>query len=114
MNKETNCEFTIKPTEGRTIKFKGIFLGKSCTSPNNAFSNYSGSTGRWEEYSLYQTVGKKYICVSMKGTQWQGCQNVTKVKVCESIEEIARFFENGFLLNDLLEECNVAYETLVE
>ena len=61
--------FTIKRTDERSLRFRGVLLGKNGSSFNNASPDYSGQTGRRETLYLYSTSGGNYVAVREKETQ---------------------------------------------
>lgn len=96
------------------IRFSGEIIAKSGSSPNNAHSNYSGSTGRWMTLNLYKTAGGKFVCQSIGLTQWQGEKDRYKAAVCESEADVIAFFGHGWLAKDLYDDAGITDAVEVE
>lgn len=107
-DKETAMEeFTVSRDNDRDLRFNGEKIAWASSSPNNAHSNYSRSTGRWTELRLYKTAGGKFVCESIGRTQWQGEHDRRSAKVCETVEEVIGFFGSGWLAKELYEEAGI-------
>ena len=102
-------EFTVKQTEGRALKFKGEKLASAETTANNASGKYSGSTGRWTEYHLWQTSGGNYVGKIIHRTQWQGEHDLHEAKLLKSPQEVFGFFGDGALSQELYDEAGLEF-----
>lgn len=94
-------EHTITRDGERDIIFTGELIASVSSSPEQSRSDYSGSTGRWTELSLYRTKGGKYVCESIGRTQWQGEHDRHSGAVCDTPEAVCEFFGNGWLAKEL-------------
>ena len=99
--------YTVQRDGERGLRFKGKRLASARSSADRAYSNYSGTTGRWCELALYQTAKGKYIAVSVGRTQWQGEHDRHAAKVCDTVEQVVEFFGAGWLAKELYEEARI-------
>ena len=89
-------QFTVERDGARPLKFTGELLAEAATSPNT-----SGTTGRWQELSLYRTKAGKYVCQQIGFTQWQGEHDRYSAAVCDDVDSVMEFFGHGRLAKDL-------------
>jgi hypothetical protein len=100
-------QYTIDRDDGTNIRFIGKRIGSASTSPETARSDYSGSTGRWQELELYRTAGDKFVCSRMNGTQWQGEHDTHEATSCATEAEVIAFFGMGRLAKELYAEAGI-------
>ena len=100
---------TIKRTDERSLRFRGVLLGKNGSSFNNASPDYSGQTGRRETLYLYSTSGGNYVAVKERGTQWQGEHNIIEAKLCKTIDEVVNFLGCGRVAQYLYDITDINY-----
>jgi hypothetical protein len=100
-------EHTIKRDNERDLVFTGEQIASVSSTPNNASSSYSGSTGRWTELRLYRTKGGKYVCQSIGRTQWEGEHDRHGAVVCETAEAVCEFFGSSWLAKELYENAGI-------
>lgn len=98
-------ETIIKMPEGRDLKFTGKLIAEAKESDNSGSSNYSGSSGRWAEFFLYQTQAGKYVGIINYNTRWQGESDSVKYCVSTIKAEIMDFFGDGWLAKQIYEEA---------
>jgi hypothetical protein len=94
-------EFAITRDNERDLVFTGEIIASASSSPETSRSDFSGSTGRWTELTLYKTQGGKYVCESIGRTQWQGEHDRHKGAVCETPECVCEFFGESWLAKEL-------------
>jgi hypothetical protein len=94
-------EFTITRDNERDLVFTGEQIAAVSSSPNNASSSYSGSTGRWTELRLYRTQGGKYVCETVGRTQWEKEHDRHRAAVCDTVECVCEFFGSSWLAKEL-------------
>jgi hypothetical protein len=114
---KTNTEFKnfmIKRTDGRPVGFKGIVLGRSDESFNNAHPGYSGRVGRADSLILYKTSGGNYVAQWDRDTCWQGERSTTEVEVCKNLEQVMDFFGHSRLAQELYADANLEEQTCEE
>lgn len=105
--------FTVLRNEQSAIKFSGEEVAFTKSSPDQATgSNYSGSVGHWTELTLYRTAKGKYVCERVERTQWQGAKDEYYGQVCETLEEVIKFFGHGWVAQDLYH--NAGIEDVIE
>ena len=93
----------------RDLKFRGKLLAKVETSPNNAHSSYSGSTGIWAELTLYEAKNGKYICHWYHGTLWEGMSDRSEAMVCDTPDQVFDFFGARDIAKRLYEEAGLDF-----
>lgn len=103
----TMATYTLENDGAPDVRFTGELLASVASSNNNASSYYSGSTGRWSTLSLYKTKGGRFVAQSIGHTQWQGEHTRYKVGVCETVEEVAKFFGHGWLAKHLYHDAGL-------
>lgn len=108
------AEYIIPRDYDRSISFTGTELASVKSQPDQGVSNYSGSTGRWIELTLYRTTGGKYICERVGRTQWQGEHNRHEAIVCDTHDEIVKFLGLGWLSKQLYDAANINYVESVD
>jgi hypothetical protein len=94
-------EYFVTRDGERDIIFTGEVIATAKSSPNTAAGNYSRSTGRWSELTLYRTQGGKYVCQEIGRTQWQGEHDRYRGAVCEDADCVCEFFGQGWLAKEL-------------
>lgn len=101
MDNEKTEKYKIQIDGSPDLQFTGELIAEVKSSSNNASGSYSGAVGRWTELALYKTAGGKYICHSIGRTQWQGEHDRYSGKICETVDEVIKFFGHGWLAKDL-------------
>ena len=99
----------IQRTNERSLRFKGVLLGKSGSSFNNSHPDYSGQTGRRETLYLYSTSGGNYVAVKERETQWQGDHDTTETKLCKTTDEVVDFLGCGRIAQHLYDITDINY-----
>ena len=64
--------YTIRRTGQAPLRLRGEIIAEAGSSPDRAHPRWSGSTGRWEEVTIYRTAKGKYVAAIKYGTLWQG------------------------------------------
>lgn len=93
--------YEIERDDLPSLTFTGFEVANVVSSPDNAAEYYSGATGRYERYALYQTEDKKYIAYHGEYSQWQGEKDKHSAKVCDTLEEVKKFFGYSWLAKEL-------------
>jgi hypothetical protein len=106
-------KITVKPSTGRALRFNGELIGEAETTHQTAPPNYSGETGRWQEYRLYRTGGN-YVGAIRHGPLWQGEQDTVEAEILKSQEAVFEFFGPGRLALELYAAAGLDYVTEVE
>jgi hypothetical protein len=108
-DKDADMEkITISGDNAPDIRFVGEKIGSASSTDNNANqSSYSGSTGRWTELALYQSIGGKYICEQIGRTRWTNERDRFSYKICDSIEEVLEFFGHKWLAKELYSDAGI-------
>lgn len=107
-------EVILNRTDNSPLTFTGHLIGRADSSPDSASSDYSGSTGRWEECFLFQTAGGQYICYRCSCSQWRGEQTIEEAHVAANPAEVAAFFGWGRLAKSLYADAGLNLTTLAE
>ena len=107
-------QFTIHRDDCPHISFTGELIAEAETSPETARSDYSGSTGRWQELKLYRTKGGKYICSRKDGSQWQGEHDRHEAAICDDHAGIVAFFGYDRLAMELYEAADIDASERIE
>lgn len=91
------------------IRFTGEHIASASSSDNQAMgSSFSGDTGRWTELRLYKTKGGKYICQQIGRTKWLGEHDRFTGKVCETVDEVIKFFGHRWLAKELYKNAGIS------
>lgn len=88
-------DLVLERDDGVDLEFKGVVL--VYTTDKDPYND----RGRWKDFTLYQSIGGKYICQKEEITRWQGERDSSKIMVCNTIEEIKEFFGNNSLSEDI-------------
>lgn len=107
-------KYILKRSEGRAVCFVGVALCTVRSSPDQSHPDFSGSTGRWSEYTLYVTKAGKYVCSKILYTQWQGEWDKHIVEVKETTEGVFEFFGDKALALELYERSGLNFFEYVE
>ena len=108
-------EYVIERDNAPSIKFTGVCLASTSSSANNAAgSYYSGSVGRWCELGFYKTKSGKFVCAEVGRTQWQGERDRYSAEVCDTKQDVIKFFGHGWLAKDLYEIAEIEDVTSVD
>jgi len=99
----------IQRTNERSLRFRGLLLGKSGSSFDNSHPDYSGRTGRRETLYLYSTSGGNYVAVRENETQWQGEHDTTEAKLCKTVDEVVDFLGCGRIAQHLYDMTDINY-----
>ena len=86
-------EQTIEQTNGHTLHFLGKQI--ACVTSRREESE------RWTELRVLHTDTDKYIAVSVGGTVFPHEETRVRARVCDSLEEIADFFDFSNLAKEL-------------
>ncbi|MDH5188493.1 MAG: hypothetical protein OEW37_05995 [Rhodospirillaceae bacterium] len=106
--------YTVEIDNQPNVKFTGKKIGGASTSNNQASSYYSGTVGRWTVLRLYQTAKGKYICEQINYTQHQGEHNRFSGAVCETLDEVFKFFGYRWLAKELYDDAGIECTVTVE
>ena len=75
-------KFILERTGMKNLTFQGRVIGEE--------SDYTAqNSGRWTDYTIYQTHGGKYIGQIEYITQWQGEQDTSEVFIAGSLRELS-------------------------
>ena len=111
---DTPAEIILDRTENAPLIFTGQLIGRADSSPDSASSDYSGSTGHWEECLLFQTNSGKYVCCRRSCSQWRGEQDVAEAHVAANLPEVVAFFGWGRLAKALYMDADLDLAHLAE
>lgn len=100
---------TIKRTDKRSLRFKGILLGQSASSFSYLSPDSSGRTGQRETLYLYSTSGGNYVAVKERETQWQGEHDIIEAKLCKTVDEVVDFLGCGRVAQYLYDITDINY-----
>lgn len=100
-------EYTVTADKKPDLKFRGELIAKCETSPNCTFSNYSNDTGRWQILALYKTETNKFVCNRINCSSWVGEKDFSAAEVCETLEDVKKFFGQSFLAKELYEKSSI-------
>ena len=78
----TEKMFVLERTGLKNLSFKGKIIGK-------VSGHTAQNSGRWTDYTIYQTHGGKYIGQIKYITQWQGEQDTSEVFIAGSLRELS-------------------------
>ena len=78
----TEKNFVLERTGLKNLSFKGKIIGEV------SGQTYQNS-GRWTDYTIYQTHSGKYIGQIEYITQWQGEYDISEVFISGSLKELA-------------------------
>lgn len=108
LNTDTDMDkITVKNDKAPDIRFTGELIAKVASSPDQAHPRYSKQTGRWTELALYKTQTGKFVCSEIGCTSWIGEHTRYKAEVCDSVEEVTKFFGYGWLAKELYEKAKL-------
>lgn len=88
-------EFIIENDNQPDIKFIGELLGSVSSGEGDE------GAGRWTVLNLYKTKGGKYVCQTVGHTQWVDEKTRYKAEVCETAEDVQKFFGYRWLAKEL-------------
>lgn len=111
---ESHEIITLDRTNNSPLTFTGNKLGEACSSPDSGLPHYSGSPGRWEEYSLFQTAGGQYICYRCSCSQWLGEHTTEEAHVAANLPEVVAYFGWGRLAKELYADASIDLAHLAE
>lgn len=100
---------TLPRTGEKPLRFKGKLIAKTETSSNDASPAYSGMTGIWSIYRIYETQQGRYVCQLVTHSQWQGDSSTYGVKICATPEEVSDFFGFGWIGKDLYRQAGFEF-----
>ena len=98
---------TIRRDNEPDLSFTGELLASASSSADTAHPDYSGTTGRWQELSLYRTKGGKFICSRIERTQWQGEHDVHRAAVADDPAGVIQFFGYSRLAMEVYQEAQI-------
>ena len=78
----TEKNFVLERTGLKNLSFKGKIIGE-------VSGHTAQNSGRWTDYTIYQTHGGKYIGQIEYITQWQGEQDTSEVFIAGSLRELS-------------------------
>lgn len=107
-------QITLSNPGAPDVRFIGKLVAQVSSSPDQASSYYSGSTGRYTILRLFRTRGGKLVAEQTGRTQWQGERDRIKVAVCDDEKAVIEFFGHGWLAKDLYEEAGISDVTEIE
>lgn len=103
-----NMDTTIVRRTGQApLRIRGELLASNQSSANNARADYSGSTGRSQEVSVYRTASGKYVVAIHHNTCWQGEHDTDEASVFPSLNQCVAFLGDnvpGWMLQELIDE----------
>ena len=105
MRDDQATTYTLERDGLPPLRFDGVLLAESGTSPDRARRDWSGATGRWSELRLYRTRAGKYVCEVVSRTQWQGERDAHRVETCDTPEEVTEVFGWDLAARELYEEA---------
>lgn len=89
------------------------WLAEVSTSPSKLMPDFSGSSGRYCKYNIYQTKAGSLLIYKEIISQWEGERNKYILNVFETLQQLkcwANAIEHGlaeYLLFDKLEELGI-------
>lgn len=98
---------TLTRDNAPDIRFEGDLIVSVRSSPNNASGSYSGSPGRWTTLRLYLSKGGRYVCHRIEHTIWEGDTDSYSATVCDTDEQVIKFFGHGWLAKELYEKAGI-------
>lgn len=108
-------EYTLVCDNARDVRFVGELLAHVKNSGDrNDTERFSGSDMQWNELSLYMTRGGKYVCHWVGRTLKRRHYDRFNVKVCDTIEEVTKFFGHRWLAKELYFKAGITDATFVE
>lgn len=111
---EDMAEITLDNQGAPNLRFVGKLVAEMSSSPDQASSYYSGSTGRYTILRLFRTRGGKFVAEKTGRTQWQGERDRINIAVCDDEKAVIEFFGHGWLAKDLYEEAGISDVTEIE
>jgi hypothetical protein len=99
--------YVLKRDGEADVRFTGERIAEASSSAERSRGDYSGTTGRWTELSLYRTKGGKYVCHSVGRTQWQGEHDRYATEVCNSEAAVVNYLGHGWLAKELYAEAGI-------
>lgn len=99
--------YNLSHTDEPDVSFIGVLIGSAGESPDNAHSDYSGRTGRWNEYDIYKTIKGNYVGQIFEGTQWQGEHHTCKVIVVKDKQDLVDFFGYDRIAKELFNDAGI-------
>ncbi len=103
-------EHILEVDDSPSLKFTGKMVASAMSGDNKELGRrYSGEHGRWKRIELYVTQTGKYVCYQENLTRWQGERNTAFAAVCETDNEVIRFFGSCWIAKELYEEAGIEY-----
>jgi hypothetical protein len=100
--------YTVRRDDARDIRFTGALIASTRNFDDRAYGDdWSGQTGRWQSYFLYQTKAGKYVCQAIHHTRWQGEVDQYTAEVCETADEVAEFFGHSRWAREIYDEAGL-------
>jgi len=101
-------DYIVERDNAVDLRFKGQILAEATSKdPYN-------DGGRWQELTLYKTVGGKYICSKVDVTRWIGERTRSKAEVCTGVSDVIKFFGMSSLAKELYEEAEINNAEIVD
>ena len=94
-------EITVERDNAADLRFTGVNL--AWASSKDPYNN----GGRWTELALYKTKGGKFVCAEVGRTCWQGEHDRFGGAVCETEQEVIKYFGHGRLAKDIYEVAGI-------
>jgi len=88
-------EYTVERDDAPNLRFCGQILADATSR-----KSYNDG-GRWQELTLYKTVGGQYVCSKVDVSCGSGERTRYKAVVCESISDVIAFFGRSSLAKEL-------------
>lgn len=99
--------YVLRQTNRPSIKFKGELVAKASSSPDSARCSFSGTTGVWQQLSLYRVHDGRLIAYKRDLSQWIGAKANEVAQICSNIQEVQNFFGYDWLAKELYEEAGI-------
>lgn len=94
-------EITVERDNAADLRFTGVNL--AWASSKDPYNN----GGRWTELALYKTKGGKFVCAEVGRTCWQGEHYRFGGAVCETEQEVIKYFGHGRLAKEIYEVAGI-------
>jgi hypothetical protein len=101
-------KITLQRDNERDLRFQGDLIASARNWDDRAMgAAWSGQTGSWEQFYLYETTAGKYVCHAVHYTRWQGETDRYSGQVCTTADEVFEFFGSGTLAKEICEEAGL-------
>ena len=106
--------FVVMRDGERDLRFTGERIAHVSSSWDLASYDYSGSTGRRAELTLYRTKSGRSVCELIEESQWDGEQTRYSGCVCDTQQEVFEFFGPDRFAKELYCTAKLQYAEEVE